>query len=106
MSLNQELLSVILPHGAIRLEWAEVQEKVSKDQDVLQREISRRFNDNPDSSFLFLGFCNRSVPLSPSLDYWRNVCGLFARKLTHTPDLETLRHKAIVEISDPFGQSS
>ncbi|HYA86229.1 MAG TPA: DEAD/DEAH box helicase, partial [Nitrospirota bacterium] len=71
-----------------------------KDQDILQREIFRRFNDNPDSSFLFLGFCNKSVPLSPSLDYWRKVCGLFARKLTHTPDLETLRHKVIVEISE------
>ena len=100
MNLNQELLSVILPHGSIRLEWAEAQEKVSKDQDLLQKEIFRRFNDNPDSSFLFLGFCNKSVPLSPSLDYWRNVCGLFARKLTHTPNLEILRHKVIVEISE------
>ncbi len=100
MNLNQEMLSVILPHGAIRLEWAEAQEEVSKDQELLQREIFRRFADHPDGAFLFLGFSNKSVPLSPSLDYWRNVCGLFARKLAHTPNLEILRHKAIVEISE------
>ncbi len=100
MNLNQELLSVILPRGAIRLEWAEAQEKVNKDQELLQQEIFRRFTDGPDGAFLFLGFCNKSVPLSPSLDYWRNVCGLFARKLSQTPDLEILRHKVIVEISE------
>ena len=98
--MNQELLSVILPHGSVRLEWAETQEKVTKDQDLLQREIFRRYADNPDSAFLFLGFCNKSVPLSPSLDYWRTVCGTFAEKLTHTPNLENLRHKVIVEISE------
>jgi non-specific serine/threonine protein kinase len=100
MSLNQELLSVILPHGAIQLEWAEARDKVSRDQDLLQHEIFRRFTAGPDRAFLFLGFCNKSVPLSPSLDYWRMVCGLFARKLTQTPDLEILRHKVIVEISE------
>ena len=100
MSVNQELLSVILPHGAIRLEWEDAQEKVSKDQELLQQEIFRRYTKGPDGAFLFLGFCNKSVPLSPSLDYWRMVCGLFARKLTQTPDLEILRHKVKVEISD------
>jgi superfamily II DNA or RNA helicase len=100
MSLNQELLSVILPHGSIRLEWEDAQEKISKDQELLQQEIFRRFTAGPDGAFLFLGFCNKSVPLPPSLDYWRMVCGLFARKLAQTPDLEILRHKVKVDISD------
>ncbi len=98
--MNQELLSVILPHGSILLEWTEAQEKVSKDQELLQNEIFRRFADAPDGAFLFLGFCNKSVPLTPSLNYWRMVCGLFARKLTQTPDLEILRHKVKVKISE------
>lgn len=97
---NQELLSSILPHGAIRMEWAAAKERISKDQDLLQREIFRRYTDNPDNAFLFLGFCDKSIPLSPSLAYWRTICGIFAEKLTHTPDLEVLRHKAIVEIGD------
>ncbi|MHB8843576.1 MAG: DEAD/DEAH box helicase [Nitrospirota bacterium] len=98
--MNRELHAVVLPHGAVRLEWAESEEKVTKDQDLLQQEILRRYTNSPDSAFLFLAFCNRSVPLSPSLDYWRTVCGVFANKLTHTPDLEILRHKVIVKLGD------
>jgi len=98
--LNKELQSVILPHGSIRLEWAETGEKISKDQELLQQEIFRRYENNPDGAFLFLGFCTKAVPLSPPLDYWRTVCGKFAEKLTHTPDLEILRHKVIVELSE------
>ncbi len=100
MSLNQELLSVILPHGAIWLEWAETPERVGKDQELLQQEIFRRYTDNPDGAFLFLGFCNKSVPLSSSLNYWRNICGTFTHKLIHTPDLELLRHKIAIDISE------
>jgi superfamily II DNA or RNA helicase len=98
--LNKELASVILPHGAVRLEWAESKEKIGKDQDLLHQELFRRYEHNPDGAFLFLGFCTKSVPLSPSLDYWRTFCGSFAAKLTHTPDLEILRHKVVVELGE------
>lgn len=98
--LNKELLSVILPHGSIRLEWAETGEKIGKDQELLQREIFKRYESNPDGAFLFLGFCTKAVSLSPSLDYWRTVCGKFAEKITHTPDLEILRHKVVVELGE------
>lgn len=99
-SLHQELQAVVLPHGTILLEWVETPERVGKDQDLLQQEIVRRFTDNPDGAFLFLGFCNKSVPLSSSLNYWRNICGTFTQKLIHTPDLELLRHKITINITD------
>jgi non-specific serine/threonine protein kinase len=98
--LNRELLSVILPHGSVRLEWAEAEGKINKDQDLLQQEIYRRYENNPDGAFLFLGFCTKAVPLSPSLNYVRIVCGSFAEKLTHTPDLESLRNKVVVELGE------
>lgn len=100
MILNRELLSVIMPRGAIRLEWGESEEKINKGQDLLQQEIFRRYTVNPNGAFLFLGFCAKAIPLSPSLDYWRTVCGKFAEKLTHTPDLEILRDKVVVELGD------
>ena len=96
--MNQELQAVIMPDGSIRLEWDGTEERIDKSQDLLQREIDRRFCSRPDAAFLFLGFCDRAVPLSPSLDYWRGFCGIFAGKLSRTPDLETLRHRAHVAI--------
>ena len=96
--MNQELQAVIMPDGSIRLEWGGTEERIDKSQDLLQREIDRRFCSRPDAAFLFLGFCDRAVPLSPSLDYWRSFCGIFASNLSHTPDLETLRHRAQVAI--------
>ena len=35
-----------------------------------------------------------------SLDYWRKVTGRFAEELVRTPDLEVLRHKATVALTD------
>ena len=88
-----------MPDGSIRLEWEATQERIVRSQDLLQQEIDRRFSSHPDGAFLFLGFCDTAVPLSPSLDYWRSFCGIFAKKLSHTPDLETLRHQAHVAIA-------
>jgi len=87
-----------MPDGSIRLEWDETEAQVDRSQSLLQQEIDRRFTSHPDGAFLFLGFCDKSVPLSPSLDYWRSFCGIFAKKLSHTPDLEILRQRANVAL--------
>src|SRR5450759_99446 len=87
-----------MPACSIRLEWDGTEARIDKSQSLLQQEIERRFSSHPDGAFLFLGFCDKSVPLSPSLDYWRSFCGIFAGKLSHTPDLETLRHRSSVTI--------
>lgn len=88
-----------MPVGSIRLEWADTREKINRSQEILQRELYRRFILNPDGAFLFLGFRDTSAPLAPSLDYLRGFCGLFAKKLIQTPELETLRHEVLIEIS-------
>jgi len=99
-STNQELQAVIMPVGTVRLEWLETREPPDKSRSLLERELFRRFSEHPDGAFLFLGFRGTSVPLSPSLDYLRGFCGLFARKLRQTPDLEFIRHDVVVSISD------
>lgn len=98
--MNQELQAVIMPVGTVRLEWTAAEGRIDKSQDLLQREIFRRFSEDPDAAFLFLGFCNQSVPLSPSLDYLRVFCASFTRKLSHTAELETVRHKVEVPLAD------
>ena len=97
---NQELEAVIMPVGSVRLEWVETSGPFDKSRNLLERELFKRFSENPDGAFLFLGFRNDSVPLSPSLHFLRGFCGLFASKLRQTPDLESIRHQVSVELSD------
>ncbi len=47
---------------------------------------------------LFLGFCDPTVPLSPSVGFLRDFSRLFAQKLIHTPGLERIRDKVIVPL--------
>ncbi len=95
-----ELTAVITPDGSIQLEWMDTDEPVGNGSRMLQDEIYRRFEQEPDSWLLYLSFSDRSVSLSPSLHFLRRFSGLFARRLSRTPELETLRHRARVEISD------
>ena len=97
--VNRELQAVIMPVGSIRLEWLKTRERTDKSRDLLEQEIFRRFTENPDGAFLFLGFRDASVSLSPSLDYLRGFCGLFAGKLKQTPDLESIRDEVSVKLS-------
>jgi len=89
--MNRELNAVIMPGGEIQLEWSDAEERVSKTQQLLEQEISRRFGTDKDSAFLFLGFSEKSIRLSDSLSFWRAFGGLFAEKIRMMPDREQLR---------------
>ncbi len=95
-----ELNAVILPSGRIELEWSPVEDPIGRDQRLLQDELWKRMGENYESFLLFLGFSDPSVALSVSLDYWRKVTGRFAEELARTADLEALRHKATVDLTD------
>ncbi len=96
--MDQELVAVILPNGTIQLEWVDPRDKISKSTRILQKEIYKRFQEDPSSCMLFLGFCDQTVHLSPSLGFLRGFSHLFAQKLSHTPDLELIRDKIIVPL--------
>jgi non-specific serine/threonine protein kinase len=98
--LKRELCVVVLPSGVLQTEWLETEEKLNKSSRLLQEEICNRFDADADSGLLFLGFCNKDVTLSPSLEYWRSFAGLFTRKLSQTPELEILRHKVQVALDE------
>jgi non-specific serine/threonine protein kinase len=97
---NQELVVAILPNGSLLPEWTDAQDALNKTGRLLQEEISKRFEADPDSWLLFLGFCDPQIPLSPSLEFWRNFTGDFTKRLCLTPDLETFRHKTRIPIEE------
>jgi len=96
----RELGAALLPSGHIELEWNPVADRLGRDQKRLQEELWKRQAEDYESFLLFLGFSDPSVPLSVSLDYWRQVTGWFAEKLVRTPDLEGLRDRAVVVLTD------
>ncbi|MBF0102855.1 MAG: DEAD/DEAH box helicase family protein, partial [Desulfobacterales bacterium] len=98
--MNQELHAFISPNGSLLLEWIDTEEPVSKSTQLLQQEIFYQFQTNSDSWLLFLGFCDKKVSISQSLDFWRNVSCFFIRKLSQTPDLEILRDQINIEIDE------
>ncbi|MCP4693914.1 MAG: DEAD/DEAH box helicase [Desulfobacterales bacterium] len=91
---NRELIAVVSPGGTPQLEWAAAEGPIAGSAGPLQNEIFERFTSEPDSWLLFLAFCDKDAPLSPSLAYWRDFGGLFARGVSRTPDLEILRDRA------------
>jgi hypothetical protein len=97
--MNRELSAVVMPGGEIQLEWSDAEERASKSQQLLEQEISRRFGTDQTSAFLFLGFSEKSIHLSDSLNFWRTFASLFAEKIRVTPDLEQLRQKIAVPLA-------
>ncbi len=95
---NRELSVVVMPNGTLQTEWIETKENIKKSSRLLQEEIFNRFVDDADAGLLFLGFCDKNVALSPSLEYWRDFAGLFTRELSRTPELELFRHKTHIAV--------
>ncbi len=95
-----DLIAIVMPTGALELEWAEADEAVSRSRALLQEEIHGRYEAGGDAWLLALGFSDRGVGLSPSLEYWRDWAGLFAGRLARLPDLEELRHRAEVPLAE------
>ena len=60
--MHQELNAIVLPNGSMEMEWTDIGEQLSKSQNLLQQEIYRRFVLDAETAFLFLGFCDRTVP--------------------------------------------
>ncbi len=98
--MTQELRVVAMPDGALQLEWSPAKTYLTKNSQLMQKEIFNRFSTASESWLLFLGFCDQQVSLSPSLSFFRQFSARFVRKLTRTPDLDILRDKARIDIGD------
>ena len=94
---HQTLDVVILPNGALLLEFVDTTESVDESSSLAQRDIFRGYSTEPETWLLLLGFRDKKVKFSPSLDYWRDFAGRFIVRLSRISDMEELRGKATVE---------
>lgn len=98
--MNQELTAVLMPSGIIQLEWVDADTKIDKSKQILQKEIDKRFQEDIFSALLFLGLSDRKIPLSVSLEFWRNFAGIFVAQLRQSPDIEQIREKIHIPLKD------
>ncbi len=103
--MSRELNAVIMPGGDIQIEWSEAEERIPKSRLLLEQEIVRRFATDKYTAFLFLGFGDKSIALSDSLNFWRSFAGMLAEKIRMTPDLEQIRQSITVSLSASEAQS-
>ncbi len=95
---HPELQFIIMPDGAPHLEYAPGHASLDAHTRTLQDAVFSRWESDPEEGLLFLGFCDYRVPLSPSLDYLRQFAAAFVHRLRRTPDIESLRHKAVIPL--------
>lgn len=73
--------------NSFQLEWQKPTGRMDKRQIQLQQDILQSYTDQHESWFLFLGFHDPHIPLSPSLNFWREFTSLFIDHLRLSPDL-------------------
>ncbi len=97
MAASQALDVVVLPSGALWLEFAEAAERYGVRSMQLQQDIFRRYHGEAETWLLLLGLGDGQTRLPPSLDYWRSFAGRFVTRLSQVADLEQRRSSAEVE---------
>ena len=91
---HQELVVEILPPRDLCLTWESSSEKLSKKQQLLNRQIYQHYCKNPETWLLYLGGAQDRIVLSATLDFFRSLARLFLDTVARYPDIEVVRHKA------------
>jgi non-specific serine/threonine protein kinase len=92
----EELIAVVMPDGALQLEWCSAEAGLGAPDQRFQNELFDRWRNDAAGAMLWLGFADSAIRLTPSLAFWRGLAALFVEQLRRIPDLEDLRHKAFV----------
>lgn len=95
---HRELMVILQAEGLFEFDWQTTREQICSSQLIFQEEVYQRFLENAHQALIVLGFVDRSVPMSESLDYLRRIASTFVKRVTRYPDLEVLREKIVVEI--------
>ncbi|MDP4179436.1 MAG: SNF2 helicase-associated domain-containing protein, partial [Bacillota bacterium] len=97
---NEELIAVIEPDGLLELDWQETKEKIDISQDQFQKEIYKHYVENHDEALFFLGLYQKTISMSVSFRYIQQTAAAFIKKLSMSPEIEFLREKILVNITD------
>jgi hypothetical protein len=90
-----------MPDQTLCLEFEETRNNISREQARRQEKIYHSFSAQAKTWLFYLGFKEYRVKFSPSLDYFIRFAQRFVQELSRMPELETIRHEAIVDL--PFG---
>jgi SNF2 family DNA or RNA helicase len=93
----KELIVDIMPSHELALTWENSGTRLGKKQQALNLEIHNLYRENDKKWLLFLGCSDHKIPLSPSLNFWRDLSQTFLEKLKKYPDIEEVRHKAAID---------
>jgi len=95
MSSSNRLTAALQPGGILALEREDAHTgPIPKEAEHLEKELERAFSEDVALFLLKLALADPSVPLHPSLHFWRSFASAFPRKILLLPDVESLREKA------------
>ena len=94
----KELIVDIMPSQELVLTWENSSERLGKKQQALNLEIHKLYREDDKKWLLFLGCSDKNIPLSPSLNFWRDLSQTFLEKLKRYPDIEAVRHRADIDV--------
>lgn len=95
---DKELIVILGQDDLFELDWRVTEEQLDSRQIAFQEEFYKHFMQSANEALLFLGFLEKSVSMSESLDFLRLIASDFVKKLSMNPDVEILREKTVVEI--------
>ncbi|MFZ2631079.1 MAG: DEAD/DEAH box helicase [Desulfosalsimonadaceae bacterium] len=99
--MSDECLNLaVMPDGKILPEWTPAETDMRPEDQAFQETLFEMIQSDKEGFLFVLGFSDRPMDFSPSLEYFRSFAGLFVQKLSRIPDLEDLRHQALIEISE------
>jgi hypothetical protein len=100
-SNTKQLVVSVMPDQTLCLEWEETKHTISREQAGQEKKIHHRSAARTKTWLFELGFEKNRGQFSPSLAYFIRFARRFVQALSRMPELETLRHEAVVDI--PFG---
>jgi superfamily II DNA or RNA helicase len=101
MPADHRLTAALQPGAILALEPEEAQTGANpKVVEFLEKELELAFSEDPALFLLKLALADPSVPVHPSLQFWRSFASAFPRKILLLPDVETLREKARASLPD------
>ena len=102
--MSQYLVSTILFDGTLCLEWEEclspLQERSVTLEKIILKACKEKNRANPLLWLLVSGLSDSSIPLSPSLGFWREFGAAWVHQVQSFPDIEEKREKILPILHD------
>jgi len=100
--LESQLSAHIYYNGKLTFEFEATQNQLSNEQKSLEKKIYSFYKEDLHSALFFLGSLDRSIRLSPSVEFWQKYSHEFVEKLRLSPDIEVEREKLTIPIDTIF----